>query len=118
MAQDPEKIAVACSNSKDFFQSTIAGGTLPFQQEDYINLAAPAEEFASARLSEEAAYMIVKTICENVDKLETYFAPAKCINVQDALHGLPERFRFIPGQQNIIRKPEFGMIPIPSGTID
>ena len=118
LAQDPEKIAVACSNSKDFFQSTIAGGTLPFQQEDYINLAAPAEEFASARLSEEAAYMIVKTICENVDKLETYFAPAKCINVQDALHGLPEEGPIHPGAAKYYKEAGVWDDSYTIGTID
>ena len=95
--QDPEKIALACESSKDFFQSEIAAGTFPFLSEGYVNLAAPAEQFASANLSEDDAYLIVKTICENVDSLATYYAPAKCVNVQDALHGLPAGVPIHPG---------------------
>ena len=79
LPQDPERIAAACETSKDFFESTIAAGTFPFLEEDYVNLASPAEEFASADLSEEAAYTFVKTICENVEALSTYYAPATCI---------------------------------------
>ena len=97
LPQDADKIAAACSTGKDFFQSTIAGGTLPFQSEDYMNLAAPAEQFASADLSEDAAYLIVKTICENVDALTSYYAPAACINAYDALNGLPTEVPVHPG---------------------
>ena len=97
LPQDPEKIAAACSQSKDFFQSTIEGGTFPFQSEDYVNLASPAEQFASAAMSEEDAYTFVKTICENVDALATYYAPASCVNVEDALNGLPKDVPIHPG---------------------
>ena len=97
LPQDPEKIAAACSQSKDFFQSTIEGGTFPFQSENYVNLASPAEQFASAAMSEEDAYTFVKTICENVDALATYYAPASCVNVEDALNGLPKDVPIHPG---------------------
>ena len=97
LPQDPEKIAAACSLSKDFFQSTIDGGTFPFQSDDYVNLASPAEQFASAAMSEDDAYTFVKTICENVDALATYYAPASCVNVEDALHGLPKDVPIHPG---------------------
>ena len=97
LPQDPEKIALACESSKDFFQSTIAASTFPFQGEDYVNLASPAEQFASANLSEDAAYTFVKTICENVDALETYYAPASCISVENALNGLPKDVPIHPG---------------------
>ncbi|HWP50154.1 MAG TPA: TAXI family TRAP transporter solute-binding subunit, partial [Clostridia bacterium] len=97
LAQDPEKIALACTNSKDFFLSSIAAGTLPFLTEDYSNLAAPAEQFASADLSEEAAYLFVKTICENVNSLISYYAPAACIDPYIALHGMPTEVPVHPG---------------------
>lgn len=97
LPQDPEKIRMACLESRDFFQSVVAGGTLPFIREDYINMAAPAEQFASADLSEEAAYRFVKTICENVDALANYYAPAKCITAENALHGLPAEVPIHPG---------------------
>ena len=97
LEQDPEKIAAACEQSKDFFQSTITAGTFPFLEEDYINLASPAEQFASAALSEDMAYTFVKTICENVNDLATYYAPATCITVEDALHGLPKDVPIHPG---------------------
>ena len=97
LPQDPEKIKLACSESKDFFQSVIAGGTLPFVAEDYINMAAPAEQFASAAMSEDVAYTFVKTICENVDALANYYAPATCITAENALHGLPTQFPIHPG---------------------
>lgn len=91
------KIKLACSESKDFFQSVIAGGTLPFVAEDYINMAAPAEQFASAAMSEDVAYTFVKTICENVDALANYYAPATCITAENALHGLPTQVPIHPG---------------------
>ena len=97
LPQDPEKIKLACSESKDFFQSVIAGGTLPFVAEDYINMAAPAEQFASAAMSEDVAYTFVKTICENVDALANYYAPATCITAENALHGLPTQVPIHPG---------------------
>ena len=97
LPQDPERIAAACETSKDFFESTIAAGTFPFLEEDYVNLASPAEEFASADLSEEAAYTFVKTICENVEALSTYYAPATCITAENALLGLPEEVPIHPG---------------------
>ena len=97
LPQDPEKIELACSKSKDFFQSVIAGGTLPFVEADYVNMAAPAEQFASAAMSEEVAYTFVKTICENVDSLESYYVPAKCITAENALHGLPKEVPLHPG---------------------
>lgn len=97
LTQDPEKIKMACDKSKDFFQSVIAGNTLPFEPEDYTNLAAPAEQFASADLSEEAAYLFVKTICENVDPLSNYYAPASSITAENALNGLPEEVPIHPG---------------------
>ena len=46
-----------------------------------MNLASPAEQFASAAMSEEDAYTFVKTICENVD----------------ALNGLPKDVPIHPG---------------------
>lgn len=97
LLQDPEKIQSACSESRDFFQSEIAGGTLPFVSDHYVNLAAPAEQFASAELSEETAYLFVKTICENVDALTNYYAPANCITAKNALNGLPKEVPIHPG---------------------
>ncbi|MEI3141007.1 MAG: TAXI family TRAP transporter solute-binding subunit [Lawsonibacter sp.] len=115
LPQDPEKIALACSESKDFFQSMIDGGTFPFVAEDYINLAAPAEQFASAAMSEDVAYTFVKTICENVDALANYYAPATCITAENALHGLPTQdCRSIREQRNILKRPVYGVMPIRS----
>lgn len=48
-------------------------------------------------MSEEDAYTFVKTICENVDALATYYAPASCVNVEDALNGLPKDVPIHPG---------------------
>ncbi|MBS7526184.1 TAXI family TRAP transporter solute-binding subunit [Fusibacter paucivorans] len=73
---------------------TVEPGEFVGTDEEVVTVGYPTGVIASDRMSEETAYAIVKSVCENLDKLKA--AHASLADFDPAKAGLPEMNGYIP----------------------
>lgn len=88
----------------DFAESVIPAGALKSLKDDYTTLASFGVQICDSRLSEEAAYSIVKNTYENIEELSVYHYLAKTLDLKTALVGIPKQIPIHPGTAKYLKE--------------
>lgn len=88
----------------DFAESSIPAGALKSLKEEYTTLASFGVQICDTRLSEEAAYSIVKNTYENIEELSVYHFLASTLDIKTALNGIPKQIPIHPGTAKYLKE--------------
>jgi TRAP transporter TAXI family solute receptor len=94
---DSDKINMICERNPDFAPMYITGGSLRALPENFLTFASFSIQYADSRMSDEIAYVIVRTLYENNGDLVAYHSIGATMSAYNALVGIPRGVMVHPG---------------------
>lgn len=82
----------------------VQAGCLKHMSEPYVTMGGSNIAFADHRLSDAAAYTLLKTIYSNLEELYTYHQLCTNIKLADTLSGLPKEIPIHPGAATYLKE--------------